>query len=122
MKDAVLASPLIRIIEVAPRLLHQAGERAYRNGALLAFAWDLIPGDEWERCRALPDRWQPPRFPLAGRDILMAGAPPGPLVGETLRRLQALWVESDFGLDEAALRRELARGFAGHPGAGDESI
>ena len=60
----------------------------------------------------LPERWQPPRFPLGGADVMALGVPAGPRVGELLRALEAWWIAGDFAGDEAALRvrlGELAR-------------
>lgn len=43
-----------------------------------------------------------PRLPVAGRDLLKAGFPPGPAVGEALKRVEAWWVAADFTPDRAA--------------------
>jgi hypothetical protein len=44
-----------------------------------------------------------PAFPLSGRDLLAAGATPGPAIGETLARLETRWVDSGFVLTKAQL-------------------
>ncbi len=49
-----------------------------------------------------------PVFPLQGRDLLAAGMPPGPAVGDTLRDLKTLWMQGGCVADRAALLAELA--------------
>ena len=66
----------------------------------------------WRDRFTLPERWQPPRFPLSGADVMALGVPAGPRIGELLRALEAWWIAGDFAGDEAALRvrlGELAR-------------
>ncbi len=46
--------------------------------------------------------WERPVFPLAGRDLQALGAPPGPAMGETLRRVEQWWRDQDFKPDAAA--------------------
>ena len=53
-------------------------------------------------------RWKRPVFPLSGTDLMDAGVPKGPDVGETRRRLEREWVESNFRLDREALLSRLA--------------
>ena len=48
-------------------------------------------------------RWQRPVFPLKAADLLAAGFERGPALGRMMKRLELLWVESDFVLDRAAL-------------------
>ena len=55
----------------------------------------------------LPERWEAPRFPIRGRDIVAEGAAHGPTVGALLKSVEAWWVAEDFAPDEAALRRRL---------------
>ena len=63
----------------------------------------------WRDRFALPERWQPPRFPLGGADVMALGVPAGPRVGELLRALEDWWIAGDFAADETALRAELQR-------------
>lgn len=50
------------------------------------------------------------KLPIAGRDLLELGVPRGPLVGGTLKRVEAWWIAEDFQPDRAACL-EIARGF-----------
>ena len=66
------------------------------------------PADQaWRDRYVLAERWQPPRFPLGGADVVALGVPPGPRVGELLRALEAWWIADDFAADETALRAQL---------------
>ncbi len=43
------------------------------------------------------------QFPIAARDLMALGIEPGPEIGETLGRIEAEWIESDFTLDRSTL-------------------
>jgi poly(A) polymerase len=90
--------------------LYRHGAAAYRERILLDWARAGDPPDSaaWRQRCGLPDRWQPPRFPLSGADVLAQGVPAGRRVGETLRTLEAWWIAGNFAADEAALRQKLA--------------
>jgi tRNA nucleotidyltransferase/poly(A) polymerase len=99
----------------AKAYLYAGGEAAYRDRMLVAWARSGAAGDNepWRKRLALPERWQPPRFPIGGAEVMALGIPAGPRVGEMLRELEAWWVTGDFAANEDALRvklRELARG------------
>ena len=53
---------------------------------------------DWRTLYDLPERWQPPIFPLKGQDLLNAGMSAGPAVGKKLLSLEHTWIESDFTL------------------------
>jgi poly(A) polymerase len=94
----------------AKTCLYAEGEAGYRQRTLIAWARSADPpaSEGWRGRFALPDRWQPPRFPLGGADVLALGLPAGPRVGEVLRALEAWWIAGDFVADDAALRAKLA--------------
>jgi poly(A) polymerase len=94
--------------------LYAESATAYRQRVLIAWArsGDGPDNAAWRSRYTLPERWQPPRFPLGGADIMALGVPAGPRIGELLRALEAWWIAGDFAADEAALRvrlGELAR-------------
>jgi poly(A) polymerase len=64
-------------------------------------AWDVLR----DRIRAMPV----PVFPLEGRDVLALGIPPGPPVGELLRRVRAWWLAAGCVADAEACRDEARR-------------
>jgi poly(A) polymerase len=91
--------------------LYRHGVAAYRERILLdwARAGDLPESSAWRHRFDLPDRWQPPRFPLAGADVLAQGIPAGRRVGQMLRELEDWWIAGDFAADEVAMRAKLAQ-------------
>lgn len=76
----------------------------YRHGAETVADRLLLAGDAdgLAALDALGD-WQRPAMPVSGRDLARTGVPQGPATGETLRRLEAAWIASDFRFDRAAL-------------------
>ena len=93
----------------AKACLYAEGEAGYRQRVLIAWARSGDPpaSQVWRDRFALPERWQPPRFPLGGTDVMALGLPAGPRVGELLRTLEAWWIAGDFAADDAALRAKL---------------
>ncbi len=90
--------------------LYRHGEAAYRERVLLDWTRSGHPPDRDAWCHRfeLPDRWQPPRFPVTGADVLALGIPTGRRVGALLRALENWWIAGDFTADEARLRQKLA--------------
>jgi poly(A) polymerase len=94
---------------VAKACVYRAGENAYRQRVLLAWVRSGAPASSaaW-RDRALqPARWQTPRLPLGGADVLALGVPAGPRVGALLRALEDWWIAGGLAADEGALRERL---------------
>jgi poly(A) polymerase len=96
---------------VARADLYAHGAATYRGRILMGWARSgQAPEDPaWRERYGLAQRWQPPRFPLGGADVVAAGVPPGPRVGELLRAIEACWIAGDFMADELALRAKLAQ-------------
>lgn len=63
-----------------------------------------LGGSAGGRLRALLSTLPIPRFPLAGRDVLALGLPPGPAVGALLREVRAWWLAGGCLADAAACR------------------
>ena len=53
--------------------------------------------------------WNPPKFPLAGHDVLALGITPGPALGQLLSDVEAWWLAHDFAPDRDACLRQLQR-------------
>ena len=115
-RDAMLAAvvaarklPRSLALPEARRCLYHLGAQTWRDAVVLAFAWNGDASTEfaWRDLYHLPDRWQPPRFPLSGTDALGAGAIRGPAVGTVLKAVEAWWIDRDFAPDEKALRNRL---------------
>jgi len=57
---------------------------------------------------ARAEKFNKPSFPLSGADVLAAGLPVGPQVGEVLSELEAAWVDGNFAADRETLLARLA--------------
>ena len=91
------------------QLVYRLGVEAFCDRVTLNWAASERPATtvQW---RALPPTargWTAPKFPLSGDEVLAAGVPKGPLVGEVMREVEAWWVESDFPDDKLALIERL---------------
>lgn len=108
---------MTKVLDLARRLHGEMDEKAarfrlyrsdadtFRGAALLAWAWSGAGGDDepWHALVGLPGRWTPPRFPLAGRDVIALGLASGPPVGELLEQAEVWWIAEDFKPDREAL-------------------
>ena len=96
----------------APQCSLQQSFYEYGAQAMCDYALVQYGGHEdWNKLSEVLDfaeTWQRPVFPIKGADLLAAGLPPGPKVGETLRRLEAYWTAHDFTPDRAALLAQLS--------------
>jgi poly(A) polymerase len=61
----------------------------------------------WRASLEVARTWPRPTFPLTGREVMLAGVPEGPLVGEILREVEDWWVDADFTDDEFSLAERL---------------
>ena len=89
----------------AKRLLYRLGPDDYASHVLLTWAGRgaSVDDSKWRRALSLPERWQVPVFPLRGPDIMALGDLKGPEIGEMLRRLEQLWIDSGFAEDRDRL-------------------
>jgi poly(A) polymerase len=86
--------------------LYRLGGERYRDIALLLAADGAMDQPRLTELLALAATWQPPRFPLKGRDVTALGIPPGKRVGALLGLVRDWWEASDFTADrEACLAR-----------------
>ena len=53
------------------------------------------------------EQWARPLFVLKGRDLEAAGMEAGPEMGQALKRLEELWVDSDFAMSKSQLLAKL---------------
>ena len=98
---AVTAAAELSGEDAAPDL-DRAALHLYRLGrarlldAILLAAADASEPAPWMEAYAHAARMPPPRFPLAGRDVIAAGVAPGPQVGAVLRAVEARWIAEGF--------------------------
>nr|NUR38170.1 CCA tRNA nucleotidyltransferase [Sphingomonas sp.] len=72
---------------------------AYRVGVGCALD-RLLLANQAEDAAAIAD-WHPPRLPIGGGTLIKRGLPEGPIVAQTLRRIENRWVEAGFPTGEA---------------------
>jgi poly(A) polymerase len=80
------------------RAVYREGQAAFRDRAKLGWARSdrSAATMQWRGLIALSDGWSPPAFPLTGQDVMNAGVPKGPLVGQVLKEVEAWWIDHDF--------------------------
>jgi len=89
----------------ARRRLYRLGEEAYRDRVMLAWARSASAADsvEWCALATLPQRFNPPKFPLKAADFIARGVAEGPQLGHVLTLAEDAWLAADFPLDPSAL-------------------
>ncbi len=92
------------------RQLYVRGTQAFKRNLRVAWARsDAAATDPaWTQKNQLAERWNPPRMPFSGGDVLALGIPAGPRVGRTLRAFEAWWIEAGFPPDSHAQAARLA--------------
>ncbi|MBA2588741.1 MAG: CCA tRNA nucleotidyltransferase [Alphaproteobacteria bacterium] len=90
----------------ARALLYRIGVARFKDKVLLHWAGGGRSG-AWRMLLEMADNWQRPRFPLTGRDVMLAGVPEGPDVGRVLAKVEDWWVGGDFAAGEGACRDQL---------------
>jgi poly(A) polymerase len=97
--------------KAARRLLYRIGVARFRDKVLLrwanAHAGKGSGSGAWRMLLEMAANWQRPRFPLTGRDVMLAGVPEGPDVGRILAQVEDWWIGGDFAADEGVLRDQL---------------
>jgi poly(A) polymerase len=91
------------------RLLYEMGVSAFQDRVRLGWA-DAPPGANaipWRMLLKVAESFERPRFPLTGRDVMAAGVPEGPRVGQILADVEDWWIDNGFPPDEAALQEKL---------------
>lgn len=91
--------------QAARALLYRIGAENFRDRALVAFARSPAKDDDkaWHSLISLPDRWTPPKFPLASKDFIERGVEKGPALGATLARAEEEWVAAGFPMEPAKI-------------------
>jgi poly(A) polymerase len=91
------------------KLLYRLGIQCFKDRVFLKWAEDPKESNavNWRMLLAVADSWERPRFPLTGRDVMLAGVPEGPLVGRVLEEVEEWWIDADFLDDEFSLAERL---------------
>ncbi|MDN2579404.1 CCA tRNA nucleotidyltransferase [Aquibium sp. ELW1220] len=95
------------------RLAYRAGREGIADRVTLALAGAraraaaddkaMLEAGGYFRLRRFLAGWTPPKFPLAGADLIAIGVPAGPKMGNLLRDLEEAWVDAGFTPDHAGL-------------------
>lgn len=91
------------------RALYRLGAQVFRDRAKLAWARAdrTATTPQWRGMIALGEGWSPPAFPLTGEDVIAAGVPKGPMVGQVLREVEDWWIDHDFIDDQMSTVEKL---------------
>ena len=91
------------------RAVYRSTPQAFRDRAKLA--WARAGGTpathQWRGMIALGESWTAPVFPLTGQDVMAAGVPKGPMVGQVLREVEDWWIDHDFPADRLSAVEKL---------------
>jgi poly(A) polymerase len=91
------------------RALYRIGRRAFEDRVLMGWADDPKErtATQWRALLALAGTWEAPTLPMTGDEVMAAGVPAGPLVGQVLREVETWWIDADFPDDKLALVERL---------------
>jgi poly(A) polymerase len=94
---------------MSPRQLRRAvygmGLQAFCDRVMLHWAASDRPAAavQWRALLPMAQGWTVPVLPLTGEEVVAAGVPQGPMVGEVLRAVEAWWVDHDFTTDKLSV-------------------
>ena len=96
-------------IKEVRKLLYRLGAARFKDRVMLRWAEDPRGPNsiQWRALLAIADAWIRTVFPLTGANVMAAGVPQGPLVGEILAEVEEWWIESDFIEDEFSIAERL---------------
>ena len=91
------------------KLLYRLGTERFKARIFLRWAVDPKESNaiNWRMLLAVADSWERPRFPLSGREVMLAGVPEGPAIGVILKEIEDWWIDADFIEDEFSLAERL---------------
>ena len=91
------------------KLLYRLDAPRFKDRVFLKWAQDPKESNaiNWRMLLAVADSWERPRFPLTGREVMLAGVPEGPLIGRILQEVEDWWIDADFLDDEFSIAERL---------------
>lgn len=92
------------------RAAYRLGPAVMRDATMLRWAEDPKHDSnmvQWRALLPMIDSWQPPKFPLSGEQVKLAGVPEGPEIGRVIAEVEAWWIDADFTQDQYALLERL---------------
>ena len=85
------------------QVLYDVGADLFRDLVLLAWAGDgERHADAWRAMLETANRWDDPKLPIRGQDVVELGVPKGPEVGRVVDAVEAWWRAEDFKPDRDA--------------------
>jgi poly(A) polymerase len=93
----------------ARRAVYQLGVDAFCDRLMLGWAGSHrhAAAMQWRALLPMAQSWPRPTFPLTGAEVIAAGVPEGPLVGEVMREIEAWWIDQDFIDDKLSIVERL---------------
>jgi poly(A) polymerase len=93
----------------ARRDVYQLGADTFCDRVLLAWAASTRPATttQWRALLPMAQSWPRPTFPLTGEEVMAAGVPRGPLVGQVMREVESWWIDNDFISDKLSIVERL---------------
>jgi poly(A) polymerase len=92
------------------RLLYDLGTDLFRDLVLLKWAGDgERRAEAWRDMLEAANRWDNPKLPVKGADVVALGVPKGPEVGRIVAAVEDWWRGHDFGPDRNACLAEARR-------------
>jgi poly(A) polymerase len=90
------------------RAIYRLGNEAFRDRVMLAWAEaGQAKTQAWRALLAHAQMWTPPKLPLSGDEVMAAGVPAGPKVGQVMREVEEWWIDADFPDDKLSIIERL---------------
>ena len=81
----------------AERAIMALGARAFEDQVRLEAAGETAPPPrDWTLLARFAREWKEPDFPVKGGDLILLGYEPGPMLGDALDELKAIWIADRF--------------------------
>ncbi len=93
----------------ARRAVYRLGVNTFCDRLMLAWANSdrNAAAMQWRALLPMAQSWPRPSFPLTGAEVMAAGVPKGPMVGEVMREIEAWWIDQDFIDDKLSIVERL---------------
>jgi poly(A) polymerase len=85
------------------RVVYRCGRMAAAQALMISLAQDRVMNGYAPKALESIQNWDIPDCPVSGEDMIKAGIPSGPQIGDMLERLEQHWIESDFTLSKDRL-------------------
>jgi poly(A) polymerase len=93
----------------ARRAVYRLGVETFCDRLMLGWAGSArnAAAMQWRALLPMAQSWPRPSFPLTGEEVMAAGVPEGPMVGEVMREIEAWWIDQDFIDDKLSIVERL---------------